>query len=115
VISLAFTPNPNAGGECSAAFPPPESNCPQNEDRCREALARLFRVYFELTRRAMPQYMYNGTQGSANAGHYQAILQLLTELNSAIRMVELYCKPDQLPLNFERMKQIASQTFPMRH
>jgi len=115
VVALAFTPNPNAGGECSAKYPPPDSNCPQNDDRCREALARLFRVYFELTRRAIPQYMYAGTQGTANSGHHGGILQLLVELNSAIRQVEAYCKPDQLPLNFERMKQIAGQMFPVRH
>jgi RHS repeat-associated protein len=112
-FGLAFFPTSTS--RCADLEPPPDANCPQNEDLCRKALARLFRVYYELTRRAIPQYMYSGTQGTANAGHYSAILQLLIELQSAIRMVELYCKPDQLPLNFERMKQIAGQTFPMRH
>lgn len=49
VIAIGLTPNPNAGGECSALYPPIESSCPQND--CSELLKEIYRYMNEIDKR----------------------------------------------------------------
>jgi RHS repeat-associated protein len=113
VVALAFTPNPNAGGECSAGLPPPESNCPQSDDLCNYWLSEARRIFNKLTQIKIPQYMRGTRHGAGDGGHYNSILQQLINLQRALNMVRMYCK--ELPPDFERMSQIANQIFSPRH
>jgi hypothetical protein len=113
VVALAFTPNPNAGGECSALYPPPDSNCPQNDDYCAKALSEARRIFNEITRERIPEYMYGTRHGAGDGGHYMTILQKLVNLRRALGQVRMWCKT--LPEDYARMEQISNQAFSPRH
>jgi hypothetical protein len=113
VIALGLTPNPNAGGECSAAYPPPESNCPQNDERCAKALADARRIYEKLRLRRIPEYMQNSRAGTGTDNYYSTIIQDFVNLRHALGQIRLYCKT--LPEDLAKMEQFANQEFPVRH
>jgi RHS repeat-associated protein len=104
---------PRSTSACDTTIRDPEKNCPDDDDQCATAIAKAERLYRELTTSSIPQYMYNATQGRADAGHYQAIVQGQAALRNAIDAVRRHCR--NLPPDLSKWESLANQTFPVRH
>jgi len=111
--AIAFALTPSSISPCEDLYPPSNASCPDDEDRCKQALEQARRIYNELTRRSIPQYMYASRNGSANIGHHTAITQGQAALRTALDRVRRYCRV--LPPDLEDMDNLANQTFPIRH
>jgi RHS repeat-associated protein len=100
----------DAGNACSDDVLDKNDTC--NPEKCEQWKRIAQRQFDELTRRSIPQYMWNSRNGSADLGHYNAILELKEALKDSLRRVAKYCNP--LPSDYARWKQIADEPFPMR-
>ncbi|MBA3485712.1 MAG: RHS repeat-associated core domain-containing protein, partial [Lysobacter sp.] len=89
-------------GSCSTVVNKP-SEC-NDDDRCEKAKADARRAYSKLMSKRFPQFQSGGTRGR-DTGHLQAIIQLQTALQDALRRVRMYCAP--LPAEYWEWERAA--------
>jgi len=80
--------------------------CP---DPCWEAQNNARRIYNNLARKRIPQYMYASRHGGADPLHLLAILQRQQALKNAVARVQELCPT--LPNDFAKWNRLANQDF----
>ena len=81
-------------------------------DRCETAKQKARSIYYDLTRKRIPQYESGGSRGS-DGTHYDTIKAKQNGLRDAIRRVYLYCRP--LPPEVPEWERVANMFIPILH